>query len=221
MTKRFSKEFNTFREWQMQASKGGYSKRITRLHDQYPKASLSQLRGHAKQSEKPITQTKELEIHKRSWDSLSPSELDQRKRGLDVLSLMRRRGYSLSQASEEVGISPSLVIKNTNALKKVDGRWIAKTSDRISRVVMICEDGREFPIETKDSRYASTIGRYHSTIGEFFHTGDASVLEAFEGKRVRDANGNWHVLETDPTRLHEIREARVEEEFYTIYKGAW
>jgi len=190
------------------------------LHDRYPDASLSQLRGHPKEHERPISQIKELEIFKRSWDSLSPSEMEQRELSLKAISLMRRKGSSLSQASEDVGISPSSVIKNTNALKKVNGRWIAKTSDRISRVMKICEGGKEFAIEIKDSRHASTIGRYHSAIGEFFHTGDESVLEPFEGKRVRDANGNWHVLETDPESLYEIREARVEEEFYTIYKGA-
>lgn len=196
-----------------------YSKRMARLRALYPQASNSQLRGHPRKNEKPLKQMKKREVHKRSWSFLTPSEKETRERSLKVLSLMRRRDYSLAEASGQVGISPEAVIRNTNALKKEGRVWKVKKHDRISRVMRINEDGIEVFIELKDSRPASTIGRYQSAVREYLHTGDESVLAPFEGKRIRDAEGNWHYLETDLDTLYEISEAREGEETYDIYRN--
>jgi lambda repressor-like predicted transcriptional regulator len=194
-----------------------YQKRLERSKALHPNASLSQLRGHPKKNEKPLSIQKRQPDHALSWNSLSPRKLELRDKGLKVISKMRREGVSLAQASREYGTSPEAVIRNTNALKKMEGRWTPKSSDRISRVMKVCENGKEHSIEIKDSRYASTIGKYHSAIGQFLHAGDETVLKQFVGKRIKDANGNWHVLETDPNKLNEIREVREDEEFYIIY----
>jgi len=131
---------------------------------------------------------------------------------------MRRHGYSLTRASKEIGISPSTVKRYTNGVKKKGHRWHPKRYDRIPRTLNINENGSEVWIEVNDSRHASIIGRYQSAVREFLETGNASVLRPFKGKRVRDAQGNWHVLETDPDAIYEISERRPDEEYYSIYK---
>ena len=216
--KRFSKTFASFGDWLTKAPKTGYSKSIQRLHGLYPKASLSQLRRHPTQREAHMGQLSKTPPNKRSWATLTPREKDLRDKSLKVLSQMRRKGQSLTRASREIGISPKTVKQHARAFKKVNGRWKAKRYDRIERRMAINENGREVWVTVKDSRHASLIGRYQSAIREFLQTGDASVLEPFKGKRVRDADGKWHTLETDPKAIYEIQEMREDEEFYTIYE---
>ena len=79
-------------------------------------------------------------------------------------------------------------------------------------------NGREFYVTTRDSRHSSLIGRYQNALKEFFNTGNESVLKPFKNKRVKDVNGKWHSLETDPEKLFDIAERREDEEFFTIYK---
>jgi hypothetical protein len=131
---------------------------------------------------------------------------------------MRREGHSLTRASRDGRISPQTVRRYTKAVKNIDGRWKPTKYDRIGRVMVINENGKEVWVTVKDSRYASTIGKYHSAVRRYLETGDASVLKPFTGKRIKDANGNWHTLETDPEKLYDIAEQREEEEFFSIYQ---
>lgn len=198
-------------------SQSTYKKRIQRLQAKYPGASLSQLRGHPKKSEKPLSELKKQPIFKMDWEILNPTEMELREKSLKTLSLMRKKNYSLAKASQEAGISPETVIRHTNALKKDGSKWAVKSQDHISRSMKINENGREIVVHLKDSRHATSVGKYHSAVREFFHTGDFSVLNPYQRKRIRDAKGDWHVLETNPKNLHEINERREEEEFYVIY----
>lgn len=218
MTKRFSEKFGTFEEWQAQAKATDYAKKIQRLHAIHPQASLSQLRRHSTKREKPLGQLKISDISKRKWNELTPKEKSIRERSLTVLSQMRRGKKSLTRASKELGISPKTVIKHTNAVKKSDGKWKAKRYDRIPRIMSINENGKEAWIEIDDSRHASTIGKYHNVVKNFLETDDKTELKCFEGKRVKDSDGNWHTLETDAYNIHEIKERKEEEEFFEIYK---
>jgi len=213
----FSPRYASYKDW-LENFRGSesYKNRIIRLHSKYPNATLSQLRGHPKAREKEVSKLKEKPIYKRSWNELTDKERVLRKKSLDVLSKVRR-GQSLYRASKEFHIQPETVIRHTNAFKKVNGRWRAKSQDRISRIMSINENGQQESIEVRDSRTASKIGRYNSAVNQFLRTGNEAVLKPYK-KPFKDANGKLHLFETDPDKLYEIAVSREEAEFYEVYK---
>ena len=216
---RFSKRYRSFEDWlSTQDRHTGYIKRIARLHSFYPRASLDQLRGHAKEEAKRLSKAIPKAVSARSWNTLSPREQLARERALEVLSHARRFGLSLSKLSRERGISVRSVLRATHGFKKIKGRWKAKKVDRISRIMAINENGKELFIEVTDSRYATLIGKYHSAVKEYLNTGNTDVLADFDGKGVKDSSGKWHTLETNPSAIREINARREEPEFYDIYQ---
>lgn len=210
---RFSKRYKDFGAWfSTQDGRTGYIKRIARIHSLYPSANLNQLRGHV-----PI-KTSPTPLYKRAWDTLNSKEQSARDRALGVLSHARGSNQSLSRLARERKISVRSVLRATDGFRKVGGRWKATKIDHISRIMKINENGRELFIETRDSRSASLIGKYHSAVREYLNTGNISVLDEFKGKRVKDSSGKYHTLETNPNALKEIN-ARIEEpEFQDIYQ---
>jgi len=214
---KFSPKYDIFEDW-LNNFKGSesYKNRIIRLHSKYPNASLSQLRGHPKARERVVSQLKEKPVYKRSWSELTRKEVILREKSLDVLRKVKN-GQSLSKASKDLHIKPETVIKNTNAFIKSKGKWIAKSEDRISRVMGIYENGQQKWIEIKDSRIASRIGKYNSAVNQFLRTGNEDVLKQFK-KPFKDSESNLHFFETDPDKLNEIAESQEEPEFYEIYK---
>jgi len=213
----FSDKYSTYQDWinNFEGSES-YKSRITREHSKYPEASLSQLRGHPKEKQKLVSKLKVKPVYKRSWYDLSKRELRLREQSLDVLSRVRN-GQSLYDASRELHTNPETVIKNTNAFRKSKGKWVAKSQDRISRVMGIYENGKQEWIEIKDSRTASRIGKYNSAVKEFLRTGNKDILKPFK-KPFKDAKGKLHYFETNPEKLYEIAESQEEPEFYEIYK---
>ena len=213
----FSPEYKNFEEW-LSNFKGtdSYKNRVIRLHSKYPRASLSQLRGHPKAKERIVSVIKPEQIYKRSWDAITKRELNLREKSLAVLRKVRNV-ESLSRVSRELHTSPETVIKNTGAFRKVKGKWIAKSQDHISRIMSIYENSKQSWIEVKDSRTASRIGKYNSAVKKFMETGNAEVLEPFK-KPFKDANGKLHYFEVDPDKLYEIAEQQEEPEFREIYK---
>jgi uncharacterized protein YaaR (DUF327 family) len=188
------------------------------MHNLHPEATLSQLRGHAKVKEKMLSEKTILPLEKRTWKSLSPREKLSREKSLEVLSDMRRNNKSLTKASRDKGISIKTVRDSIGAFKKVGSRWIPKAYDRISRVMVINENGQMTSIEINDSRTASKIGRYHNAVKKYLETGDSTELKKFEGMKIKDAQGNTHTFETDTKAINEIAEGIEEPEFYDIYK---
>ena len=213
----FSPEYTTFQDW-LSNFKGSesYRKRIISEHSEYPRASLSQLRGHAPKGKKPVSELKPEPLYKRAWASIIKRKLNQRERSLEVLSKVRN-GESLTKASQNLHTTPETVMRNTNAFRKTRGKWIAKSYDRISRVMSIYENGKQEWIETRDSRTASKISKYNSAVNEFLMTGNEDVLNPFK-KPFKDAQGNLHRFETDPDKLYEIAEQQEAPEFWEIYK---
>jgi hypothetical protein len=210
---RFSNRYRTFESWLSTTDKRtGYTQRISRLHNLYPKASLDQLRGHVQFRTKPIP------VYKRSWSTLTPRERIARERALAVLGDARKTGKSLHKLAKEHRIRGLVVRRVTNAFQKINGRWKAAKNDRISRTMAINEHGKDVFVEIADSRQASIIGKYHAAVKEYLNTGDLSGLTEFKGKSVMDSSGKTHTLDTDPELLREINERREEPEFYDIYK---
>lgn len=216
--KRFSVSYGSFEAWKKASKDTTYKRKIERAHALHPGATLSQLRGHAKKGEQKIGRTKKVATSKLDWDILSPTEKELRERSYQVLRLMRNKGHSLTKASKEVGISPKAVIRNTDAFNKGESKWIPKKFDKIPRRMRINSEGKSYFITVNNSKQASTIGKYNSVVREFLEKGDEKTLRPFKGKRVKDIYGQWHTLETDPETIYEIRERRVNEEFYTIYQ---
>jgi hypothetical protein len=149
---------------------------------------------------------------------LNPREKLSREKSLDILSDVRRNGKSLTGACNDKGMSIKTVLGHTNAFKKTGNHWTAKTYDRIPRTMLINVDGREVSITVNDSRTASKIGRYHNAVKKYLETGDDTELKKYEGKTIKDAQGNNHTFETDPEVIDEISEGIEEPEFYDIYK---
>jgi hypothetical protein len=66
MTK-FSPKYSTFQEWkQANPGKSEYTERIKREHARYPKASLSQLRGHPVKGRKPLSKLRPRKQRKKA-----------------------------------------------------------------------------------------------------------------------------------------------------------
>jgi len=212
---KFSKKYASFEDW-LRNFKGSaaYRKRIVRLHELHPEATLRQLRGHPSFREKPLK--RRVKIYREKWSQLTERQKYYREQSLKVLRDVRK-GKSLRASAKEHNIQVSTVIKNTGAFVKRGGKWVAKDSDRIPRVMSIFEDGGKTWVEIADSHIASMIGRYNNAVKQFINTGDDSMLREFSGKRFRDVDGKEHVFLTDTGRLIEIFEGLDEGEFYTIY----
>jgi hypothetical protein len=217
MARRFSKGYKTYSDWRSKAKETPYKRRIERLHGLYPNATLSQLRGHPKDRERGLVVIKPKPLFKLFQRQLSQRQSSIRSTAFDVLSQVRRGNGSLSRISRLYHTTPQTVLRHTNAFKKEGNRWKAKRYDKIERHMKINEKGREVSIRVKDSRYASTIGKYHSAVKQFLETGDESYLKPFRNKRIKDSKGKWHRLDTNPDHIYDIHEERVDEEFYTIY----
>jgi hypothetical protein len=135
---KFSTHNATFSDWlKSQSKQSSYTKRITRLHSFYPKATLDQLRGHAKTRTRMLNNAQPVPLHRRSWASLTRKEKENRERSLEVLGIARKNGTPLSQLSKEHQIAITTVLRNTNAFRKANGRWRVKKYDRISRIMAI------------------------------------------------------------------------------------
>ena len=87
----FSPERKTFQDW-LSGFKGSesYRNRIIRLHSKYPKASLSQLRGHPKSKEKIVSVLKPKPVYKRTWTTITKRELNLREKSLECSSVLLR-----------------------------------------------------------------------------------------------------------------------------------
>ena len=214
---RFSPKYKSFEDW-LSSFKGSeeYKSRVIRLHSKYPNASLSQLRGHAPKDKKLVSELKPRPVYERSWSEITKRELRIREKSLEVLRKVRN-GKSLTEASKELHTTPETVIKNTGAFRKVKGKWIAKSQDRISRIMSIYENGKQSWIDVRDSRTASRIGKYNSAVNEFLRTDNTNLMKPFR-KPFMDAQGKLHYFEIDPDKLYEIVEQQEEPEFWEIYK---
>src|SRR2546422_8622257 len=93
-----------------------------------------------------------IPVYYRSESSLTPKQKSIREKSLQVLINVRNNKKSLSKVSNEHSISVNTVLHNTNAFKKINGRWRAKKYDKIPRVMKINENRREISFEISDSR---------------------------------------------------------------------
>jgi hypothetical protein len=137
-----------------------------------------------------------------------------------VISKMRSDGVSLNKASKEFGIDPDVVLKfGRDALRKQkSGRYVARKTDRLLRILAtIIPQGRR-DIAVRDSRQASIIGSYWTAVHFYLQTGEDSALRRFKNKKITDANGKRHLLLTDLKELDRQASAGVLS-FESMYAG--
>ena len=156
-------------------------------------------------------------LHKKSWKKLTPRQKSTRTKALAVLVQSRRTKKSLSVIAKEHGSSFKTVQNNTNAFKKVNGKWIPKRFDKVSRSMLISEKGKLRSVEVSDSKHAKTIGRYHNAVKFYLDTGDSTKLKKFSKRKIRDSDGKLHSFETRLKVVEEINESIEEIEFFEVY----
>ncbi len=124
---------------------------------------------------------------------------------------MRADGVSLRQASREFEIDPRTVVRlGRPALRKrANGRYKAKASDRLLRVLVVPTREGLREIAVRDSRQASQVAEYWNAVHRYLETGDDSALRKFRRKRITDANGVRVPLLTDFDELDRLGSAGV------------
>src|SRR5262249_52422714 len=131
-----------------------------------------------------------------------------------------RDGITLPKATKEFGLDRNTVIRLArSALRKQrNGRYVAKKTDQLLRVVSaLIADGRK-EIATRDSRQASLVGGHWAAVQKYLQTGDDSALLRFKGKKVTDARGKRYLLLTDHGELERLGSAGVLS-FESMYAG--
>jgi hypothetical protein len=123
--------------------------------------------------------------------SKSEQSQDHWNRVVHAISKMRIDGISLHQAARTFEIDPRTVLRlGKSALRKrPNGRYAAKASDCLLRVLeVLTPDGRK-EIALRDSRQASQVGKHWDAVQRYLQQGDVSALGHFQGVQVTDANG--------------------------------
>jgi hypothetical protein len=144
-----------------------------------------------------------------TWDSVG-----------QVISKMRAGRTSLQRASKEIGIDPSQVLKlGRSALrKKKNGKYAARKTDRLLRILSILSPEGRREIAVRDSHQASMLGKYWASVQRYLQTGDDSALRKFKSKKITDASGTRHLLLTDLKQLDTLGSAGVLS-FESLYAG--
>lgn len=128
-----------------------------------------------------------------------------------VIAKMRSEGKSLTQASRDFGLDPRAVRSRAgNALRKTkSGRYVARRSDKLLRLLVIPSSEGLKEVAVRDSRTASTIAAYSDAVHRFLQTGDQSSLRKFKRLRINDAAGNRIKLLTEVRELMQLGSAGV------------
>jgi hypothetical protein len=132
-------------------------------------------------------------------------------RVLSVISTMRSDKASLNQASRDARISPRTVTKwGKSALRKQkSGKYTAKPSDNLLRLVMIPTPQGTRDIAVRGSKQVTLLADYWNALHLYLRTGYASKLMRFEGKHITDADGINVALPVDLPTLNRLGSAGV------------
>jgi hypothetical protein len=154
----------------------------------------------------------------RQYEAMSAREQETWDSVAHVISRMRA-GASLKKASSEFNISPGTVIElGDSALRKRDGRFVAKKIDRLLRVITILTVEGKREIATRDSEQASLAGSHWAAVQTYLQTGERSAVLRFRGQRIVDESGKRYLLLTDLADLNRYASAGVLS-FESMYAG--
>ena len=138
-----------------------------------------------------------------------------------VISKMRSEGVSLTQASREFGLDPRVVRNRAgSALRKTrKGRYVARPSDKLLRVLVIPTPGGLTEVALRGSETASKIAEYNAAVQKYLRTGDVSRLKKFRRMKLLDEKGKRIKLVTDLAELQKLGSAGVLS-FESLYRSA-
>ena len=156
----------------------------------------------------------------RQYQRLRPAEQAAHEKAGTALTLMRREGLSLREATRLTHTTPAAVKRHAGdaLIKSSRGRFEAAPIDRhFRRLWFVTPDGLTI-VDTRDSRQASLIAEHDAAVRHFLATGDARELARFEGKVLR-AGGQRYPFVTDLDTLEELGR-RGEVSFESIYASA-
>jgi hypothetical protein len=149
--------------------------------------------------------------------AMSKQDRDEWEKVTSVVSEARATRKSPRKIAKRLGIEFKTVLRMTGrVIRKRNGRYVAQSTDKLLRVLVIPTKKGLREIATRDSRQASLIAEYWIAVSRYLDTGDASALRKFEGKRVVDANGKRVRLLTDLAELDRLGNAGVLS-FETVY----
>jgi len=115
---------------------------------------------------------------------LTRRQEENRLDALAALALMRREGMSASSAAEAEGTSVENMRKYVGpALRKRGKDYVAKRSDRLSRVLTAIDNKGTRPIVVRSSKAASKTSRYFNAVGDALK-GKRGALKEFRGKKI-------------------------------------
>ena len=152
--------------------------------------------------------------------ALTAEQQDLWRRSAHAVTQMRNEDISLQRASRESGIDQGTVLQLAgSALRKnARGRYEAKSSDRLLRVLAIPTREGVGEIATRDSRQASQLATYWVAVQRYLESGDASGAVEFEGIYITDADSAQVPLLTDRDELDRLGSAGVLS-FESLYVG--
>ncbi|MGD0470630.1 MAG: hypothetical protein ABSA54_19810 [Terriglobales bacterium] len=142
-------------------------------------------------------------------------------RVVHVIAKMRSEGVSLTKASHEFGLDPRAVrARAGSSLRKTkSGRYVAKPSDKLLRVLVIPSPEGLIEVAVRGSDIASKIAEYSDAVQKFLRTGDSSKLKKFRRLKLLDEKGNRIKLVTDLAVLQKLGSAGVLS-FESLYRSA-
>jgi hypothetical protein len=82
--------------------------------------------------------------------------------------------------------------------------------------MLMAENGKMISVETRNSKEASKIGRYHRAVQEFLD-GRLENLNEFDSMTVTDSDGMTHVFETNRETVKEINAIARVGDFPPVY----
>lgn len=114
-----------------------------------------------------------------------------------------REGVSLKSAAAEYGIDPRTVVKlGGSGLRKTSGgRYAAKPSDNLLRVMVVPVHGGRVEVAVRGSRAASELAKRAVAQREFLATGDDTKLRELSKAKLLDASGRDVPFLTDLNEL--------------------
>ncbi len=180
--------------------KAEYARRIARGKKRG--LTKSQARGHSKPGEKPL----------RGKPVKSDKKLE------TALRFMRNTGKQ-GLAAKRAGVSAERFrrfLYGNKLAKRKSGKW--RFTDKRGREMLVLTGGEPEYLVLAGYDQAKLNGEHLAAVKTFVLSGDASLIEPFVGKSVRDLKGKLHPLETDPNELLRIANSgnEVFEEIYNL-----
>jgi hypothetical protein len=179
--------------------------------------AAKQTTRQTKRSKKPVSarQKKYTKItpprNSGQYFALPENEQEKWNRIVHVIAKMRSEGKSLTQASRDFNLDRRLFLARAGSTlqKTKSGRYVAKRSDRLLRVLVIPGLQGLTEVAVRGSSTASKLAAYSDAVQKFLRTGDPSSLKKFRNLKVVNEKGERIELITDLAELQRLGSAGV------------